>query len=318
FLPYIVVRKIRVFSFKIYIFLFFSVFYLITNIFTLILKLNNKSLKIKKIYSKLKKSKIEVQDYILGPKPIEEAQSSIYVFTCDFELLRRRLRVRRKRATEMGKPWMLLVVGIGALSLLAASSAYESPEYEVVHVESEFEVRLYKESVWMTASVNNIDSFHLATKVGFHRLFQYIKGANLNWTYIPMTKPILTSVTPGSNSPLFTVHFYLPTRIQASPPVPLDELHLQNVSLPSHCVAVRKFSGFARDTNIVREAQKLVSSLSKSTQWANSTSLDSKYAYSIAQYDSPIRFVQRLNEVWIDVVGSSSGACGEFSGIAAY
>lgn len=44
----------------------------------------------------------------------------------------------------------------------------ESPQYTVVHSESDFEVRFYRESAWMTAPADDI-SFEKATKNGFHR-----------------------------------------------------------------------------------------------------------------------------------------------------
>lgn len=46
--------------------------------------------------------------------------------------------------------------------------ASESPQYTVVHSESDFEVRFYRESAWMSAPVDDI-SFEKATKNGFHR-----------------------------------------------------------------------------------------------------------------------------------------------------
>ena len=52
--------------------------------------------------------------------------------------------------------------------LLVVAGAIESPQYTVVHSESDFEVRLYRESVWMSAPTDEI-SFEKATKFGFHR-----------------------------------------------------------------------------------------------------------------------------------------------------
>ncbi|KAL3835221.1 hypothetical protein ACJIZ3_009957 [Penstemon smallii] len=187
---------------------------------------------------------------------------------------------------------------------------YESPQYTVVHSESDFEVRFYSDSSWMTAPapVDEI-SFEKATRNGFHRLFQYIEGANLNSSRVSMTVPVLTSIVPGAgplHSSAYFVKFYLPVKFQGTPPLPLPELNLQPDPWKSHCIAVRKFSGFARDNNIVKEAEKLAISLSKS-QWANSTSgTQSGYAYSIAQYNSPFKFISRVNEVWVDVVCESS------------
>ncbi|KAJ3700952.1 hypothetical protein LUZ61_004657 [Rhynchospora tenuis] len=198
--------------------------------------------------------------------------------------------------------WLLLV---SCTALLVPGRAIESPQYTVVHTESEFEIRLYRSTGWMSAPSDKI-SFEKATKHGFHRLFQYIQGANLNSTRLRMTKPVVTSIVPGAgalHSSAYYVRFYLQTKFQASPPVPLAELDLVSDKWAPCCVAVRKFSGFARDSNVVKEAEKLALSLSKSS-WANSTNFDGTNAYSIAQYDSPFKLFRRVNEVWVDVTGS--------------
>ncbi|KAL0441036.1 UNVERIFIED_CONTAM: hypothetical protein Sradi_0042500 [Sesamum radiatum] len=143
----------------------------------------------------------------------------------------------------------------------------ESPQYTVVHSESDFEVRFYRESAWMTAPVDEI-SFEKATKDGFHR-----------W----------------KEDSMFHVE--------------LDVRCIQNQTVhQSECNLFLKFSGFARDNNIIKEAEKLALSLSRS-EWANTTSTRSGYAYSIAQYNSPFRFIGRVNEVWVDVGGSEANGC---------
>nr|APU54670.1 SOUL heme-binding protein [Crocus sativus] len=152
------------------------------------------------------------------------------------------------------------------------------------------------------------------------RLFQYIEGANLNWSRIAMTKPVLTSIVPDAgplHSSAYFVRLYLPSKFQASPPLPLLELNLEPVRWESRCTAVRKFSGFARDSNVVKEAEKLAISLSRSS-WANSTDLLGKNAYSIAQYNSPFRKFRRVNEVWVDVDGSQAPGCESQESIAVY
>ncbi|PHU23720.1 hypothetical protein BC332_08827 [Capsicum chinense] len=211
---------------------------------------------------------------------------------------------------------LLLIITIACSTKLC--KAIESPQYRVVHSESDFEIRHYRESVWMAAPAYEI-SFHKATTDGFHRLFQFIQGANLNFSRIYMTKPVLTSIVPGAgplHSSAYFVKFYLPDKFQADPPLPLPELNLQPDRWTSRCIAVRKFSGFARDSNIVKEAEKLALSLSRSP-WANSTAATSEYAYSIAQYNSPFRIIGRVNEVWVDVAGTGASDC-ETNPIDAY
>ncbi|KAL6973196.1 hypothetical protein U1Q18_027376 [Sarracenia purpurea var. burkii] len=153
----------------------------------------------------------------------------------------------------------------------------------------------------------------------FARLFQYIQGANLNSSRVSMTSPVLTSIVPeaGSlHSSAYFVSFYLPVKFQSSPPLPLPELNLNPDSWSSRCIAVRKFSGFAKDNNIVEEAEKLSVSLSRSP-WADSTSSTSEYAYSIAQYNSPFRVIGRVNEVWVELSGSALDSC-KSNGVATY
>lgn len=135
-----------------------------------------------------------------------------------------------------------------------------------------------------------------------------------------MTAPVLTSIVPGAgplHSSAYFVGFYLPAKFQADPPTPLPELDLKPSVWDSHCIAVRKFSGFAGDDNIVEEAEKLAVSLGRSP-WANSTSSESGYAYSIAQYNSPFRIFGRVNEVWVDIDASGIDSCKTSARVATY
>uniref|UniRef100_A0ACD5VE22 Uncharacterized protein n=1 Tax=Avena sativa TaxID=4498 RepID=A0ACD5VE22_AVESA len=206
---------------------------------------------------------------------------------------------------KMQRPAVLSLLILVTIVLLSpATRGSESPQYSTVHAEPDFEVRLYHDTVWMSAPSDH-KSFHVATKLGFHRLFQYLMGANLNSSRIRMTTPILTSIVPGAG-PAYFVRLYLPTQFQASPPVPLPELNLRPDKWPRHCIAIRSFSGYARDKNVVEEAEKLALSLSQSP-WGNSTNYPSKNAYSIAQYNSPFHIIGRVNEVWFDVDCKSPG-----------
>ncbi|KAL3716859.1 hypothetical protein ACJRO7_008438 [Eucalyptus globulus] len=182
-----------------------------------------------------------------------------------------------------------------------ACDAIESPQYTIVHAESDFEVRLYGNSSWMSALASDL-SFEKATLNGYHRLFEYTQGANLNSSRLAMTLPVLTSIVLGAgplHSSAYIVRFYLPSKFQSTPPTPLPELKLELYNWSSHYVAVRKFLGFALDDIVVKEAEKLALSLSRSA-WANVTS-NSSYAYSIAQYSLPFQIIGRVNEIWVDV-----------------
>ncbi|KAJ6882346.1 heme-binding protein 2 [Populus alba x Populus x berolinensis] len=209
----------------------------------------------------------------------------------------------------MEKPnwWLLLLPSIVLLNLVGLYKVIESSQYAKVHAKPDFEVRLYVNSTWMSTPVNEL-SFEKATLFVFNRLFQYIQGANLNYLRIAVIVPVVTSIVPGDTKLTAEVRFYLPVKHQADLPVPLDELHLKPYAWDSHCVAVRKFSRYAKDENIAEEAKRLADSLSRSP-WANLSSTESNYSYSIVQYDSPFQFIGRTNEMWADIKVSGADGC---------
>lgn len=133
-----------------------------------------------------------------------------------------------------------------------------------------------------------------------------------------MTVPMLTTMVPGAGplqSQGYYVSFYLPVKFQSDPPLPLPELNIKPYEFHSHCVAVRRFSGFAKDERVVKEAEKLATSLSRSP-WADSTSSKSQRGYSIAQYNTPFRIAKRKNEVWVDIRDPQLGC--ELVAVATY
>lgn len=202
-------------------------------------------------------------------------------------------------------PWL-------ALAMAMADESVDAPQFTTVHTESHFDIRLYRPSSWMTAPLSEI-SFEIATLRGFHKLFQYSQGANMNFSRIPISFPVLTGIVSDSgpfHSPGYIVRLYLPTPFQKIPPTPLYELDLKAEYWDSMCIAVRKFSGFARDINVAKQANLLENSLQRSP-WANATmgkSGATKDSYTIAQYNTPFKHVGRLNEVWVSLGGTELSA----------
>ncbi|CAN6695471.1 unnamed protein product [Malus baccata var. baccata] len=83
--------------------------------------------------------------------------------------------------------------------------------------------------------------------------------ANLNFSRIAMTSPVLTSTDPEAgplHSLAYFVRFYLPTKFQTTAPTPLPELNLKSYTWDSHYLAIRKFSKLAKDSNIMNKAEK--------------------------------------------------------------
>ncbi|KAK3028198.1 hypothetical protein RJ639_039481 [Escallonia herrerae] len=192
------------------------------------------------------------------------------------------------------------------LALLCCSDALESPSFTVVHSEADVEIRLYKELLWMSAQVRDATSFEKSTEEGFHRLYQYIHGANANSTRLMITAPILTTMAQAPRGSNYTVRLYVPEKHEGAPPQPYAELDLHLDQWKTHCIAVRRFSGFAKDDNINKEKEALVSSLDKILDGKNAV-LGDNSSYAIAQYNASSHLSGRLNEVWINV--SAPGGC---------
>ncbi|KAE9614453.1 hypothetical protein Lal_00012310 [Lupinus albus] len=181
-------------------------------------------------------------------------------------------------------------------------NAIELPKYTVIRSESDFEIRFYNESSWMSASVSGT-SFEQSTKSGFHRLYQYIHGANLNSTKIAYTAPILTSIPSLSIEESYTIRMYVSSNFEGKlPPQANPELKLQVEKWKTQNIAVRKFSSFAKDDNIKKEIEGLLGSIKKYINGSYEKMLQDKRFYIIiAQYNSSSLNSGRLNEVWINV-----------------
>lgn len=181
----------------------------------------------------------------------------------------------------------------------------ECPSFDVVHVGDGYEIRRYNSTVWMsTAPIPDI-SLVEATRSGFLQLFDYIQGKNSYEKQIEMTAPVITEVSP-SDGPFctssFVVSFYVPKENQANPP-PAEGLHAQRWN-PIY-VAARQFGGFVADSDVAVEAAALEASLSGTT-WANAIQKShekerstSASVYTVAQYNSPFEFDNRVNEIWM-------------------
>lgn len=107
----------------------------------------------------------------------------------------------------------------------------------------------------------------------------------------------------------YVVKFYLPSKYSLSPPLPNTQLNLQLDTWKSNCLAVRKFSGFAKDDNIKKEREALMSSLLEMDNGKSASVLGDKVSYSIAQYNASFHLTDRLNEVWINLSGSIGDGC---------
>jgi len=188
----------------------------------------------------------------------------------------------------------------------------ECPAYESIHNGKDYEIRRYNHTVWMSTvpPIKNI-SFLEATRTGFFSLFDYIQGQNAEQAKVPMTAPVFTEIFP-SRGPFcessYVVSFYVPEEFQKNPPEAAKSLALQARKWDVVYAAVRRFGGFVTDSNIVKEAAKLQASL-MGTAWEDAISRSQQRIaeregkelslFSVAQYNSPFEFKNRVNEIWM-------------------
>ncbi|XP_052187284.1 uncharacterized protein LOC127798039 [Diospyros lotus] len=192
---------------------------------------------------------------------------------------------------------------LASLVLFSGSKAIESPQFTVIQSYSNMEIRLYKESSWMSALERGGTSFENSTKQGFHRLYQYIHGANLNSSQLAMTAPVLTTISTRESN--YIVRLYLPN---GAIPRPNPELNLGLDRWRSHCLAVRKFSGIAKDGSVEKEMEALRISLEKIWNESSGVVVENRF-YTIAQYSAPFQVSGRVNEVWMNVSGLTGKGC---------
>lgn len=151
--------------------------------------------------------------------------------------------------------------------------------------------------VWISTSTINNVSFVEATKLGFLQLFNYIEGNNEKSQTIEMTAPVITQVTSGDEavcSSSYTVSFYIPKANQEDPPT-AKGLNVQKSG--TTYAAVRQFSGFVSNTDVVEQSGALLLNL-KGSDWLDAIK-ESKNSIFIAQYNSPFELQNRVNEIWI-------------------
>ncbi|XP_071714421.1 uncharacterized protein [Rutidosis leptorrhynchoides] len=197
-------------------------------------------------------------------------------------------------------PWEAGLCGFSYGSHSCHVNATETPLYTVILSAPDIEIRHYRDSSWISAPVVGGSSFSKSTHDGFHRLYQYIHGANEDSTKLKITKPVLTTITSTLSGTDYSVSMYFPLK----PPVPSAQLNLRITNWKNQCVAVRTFSGFAQDDNIYKEKTSLVLSLSKPLYFngKNITVSKEKGSYTIAQYNSSSHLTGRVNEAWVNIL----------------
>ncbi|KAI9083180.1 hypothetical protein K1719_034913 [Acacia pycnantha] len=169
-----------------------------------------------------------------------------------------------------------LMAGHGRDSLEIEDLAVAYPLFRISFMlrKDGFEIRRYNSTARaFTSLIQNI-SLVEATKTGFQRLFDYIQGKNNYKQKIEMTSPVITEVEPCDGpfcESSFVVSFYVPKK-----------------NVPS------KPSFFKGSPCPKMEA----CALSGLLPLKRVTELENACVYTVAQYNDPLDYDNRVNEIW--------------------
>ncbi|KAI3459504.1 hypothetical protein Pfo_016167 [Paulownia fortunei] len=174
----------------------------------------------------------------------------------------------------------------------------ECPPYSVVHSEKEFEIRSYKDALWLSSPNISEFSYLGAMSKGYTILNAYYGGNNVQHVKINRTGPILLDVQPALHyvrNSTYTAYFYVPQKYQKSIPTPLSP-EIKPVKLPKHkYAAVRRFDGYVIDDSITMQIAALKESL-QGTPYQRAATFDQ---FTVVSYDFPVKYTNIDTEILV-------------------
>ncbi|KAK6145941.1 hypothetical protein DH2020_019810 [Rehmannia glutinosa] len=115
-------------------------------------------------------------------------------------------------------------------------STVECPPYVVIYSQKEFEIRSYKEALWVSGPKILNTSFVPAFPNAILTLDAYYGGKNVQHVKIDKTAPIFVDVQPALyyvQNTTYTANYYVPKRYQNGIPTPLSP-EIKPVKLPKY------------------------------------------------------------------------------------
>ncbi|PSC72087.1 Heme-binding 2 [Micractinium conductrix] len=170
----------------------------------------------------------------------------------------------------------------------------DCPPYKVEKKKDNYELRRYNAGKWLQTQVNDT-KFELAYTKAASRLTKYFKGGNEEERSYKVTTPTLVElklVNEGKGTEQsYNFSLWLPEEIQKEPPQPTDA-ELQIIDYPKIKVYVRKFSGFATEGTILKEANGFMDILDDEGREDYGEEI-----IWVAIYDPPQKLMHRHNEI---------------------
>jgi len=170
---------------------------------------------------------------------------------------------------------------------------YEGAPYQVIKSTGSYEERYYPGNKWACTEQSGREGEDIANGM-FMKLFRYISRGNARDESISMTVPVSTQVSRDASSRTITQRmcFYIGQVHQANPPQPTNtEVFIENRQPMT--IFTRQVSGYMDDADMNTEAAALRTLLT-----AAGESFTPEPIWKVG-YDSPMKFWDRRNEVWV-------------------
>ncbi|KAF3687950.1 Heme-binding protein 2 Placental protein 23 [Channa argus] len=165
--------------------------------------------------------------------------------------------------------------------------------YDLVCKTDEYEVRHYSPTRWVSTDAEAY-FMGVGAAMAFRRLFQYISGANEGGVQMEMAAPVLVKIpeeTKMWEPAIYTLSFPLSEAHQENPPAPVND-KLYFTEMPEMDVYVRSYGGWMLSVTSRLHAHLLIKELERVQAPYNHS-----YHYGVG-YDSPLKLLNRHNEVW--------------------
>ena len=173
-----------------------------------------------------------------------------------------------------------------------ANTTLETPEYELIRKDGQFEIRQYKPMI--VAGTKVLTGYKKATYTGFRRIANYIFGGNDKEMKIAMTAPVITEIPSDQTKP-HKVHFVMPSKhkLESLPSPNLRSVNVEEESLG--VMAVIKFGGWATERRANRYIDILLDELKEKN-------IEVAGDVCVAQYNGPTTMPPfRKNEILIPI-----------------
>jgi len=188
------------------------------------------------------------------------------------------------------------------VAMVAVAHAIEKPDFDVVkQVNDKVQIRKYAPSKWVattdvTKSCMKMDDLKSGM---FMNLFRYIGGDNSQQKKIEMTAPVVSDLKntaagkliDSSSECAMSMRFFVPKENQADTPAPKSGAELKQVG--EKTVAVIKFGWYPKMSDYMDARDDLIAALGDEASQYDQVNV------KLAGYDSPWKFWDRTNEVWM-------------------